>query len=290
MRCGRCSQVFNALEALVDLESGLPHRAAGAGLAPSAADGPDTEPEYDIAQPAPKPGRPDLPPQPPAAAAATPTAAPPAAGTTARRAAEPPSPARFSDSGDDGDSAPAPRFTPSFVKSADRAAAWRQPRVRAALALAALVALLGLAAQVGLTYRDLLAARVPETRPWLERACEQLGCTVQAARSIEGLAVESSGLLRVEKSSLYRLQVSLRNRSGIELAVPALDVTLTDYQGRVIARKVLQLSELGATQVTIAAGGELGVQATLQASAGGDAGSSAPALAVAGYTIELFYP
>ena len=29
VRCGRCSQVFNALEGLVDLETGLPKPAAG---------------------------------------------------------------------------------------------------------------------------------------------------------------------------------------------------------------------------------------------------------------------
>ncbi|MDP3223209.1 MAG: zinc-ribbon domain-containing protein, partial [Rubrivivax sp.] len=33
VRCGRCSQVFNALESLVDLETGMPRRTGG-GLAP----------------------------------------------------------------------------------------------------------------------------------------------------------------------------------------------------------------------------------------------------------------
>jgi hypothetical protein len=118
----------------------------------------------------------------------------------------------------------------------------------------------------------------------MESACAALGCRVEAARSIEGLSVESSGLVRVEKSSLYRLQVALRNRAGIDLAVPALDVTLTDTQGRIISRKVLKLAELGTTQATIPAGQELGVQATLQAQ------GEAAAQPFAGYTIELFYP
>jgi hypothetical protein len=90
----------------------------------------------------------------------------------------------------------------------------------------------------------------------------------------------------VERSSLYKLQVSLRNRAGIDVAVPALDVTLTDGQGRLIARKVLRLSELGVAQATIPAGRELAVQATLQAAAGGETGAQP----IAGYTIELFYP
>ncbi|MFN5154951.1 MAG: zinc-ribbon domain-containing protein, partial [Betaproteobacteria bacterium] len=33
VRCGRCSQVFNALEGLVDLDTGRPWREGAAGLA-----------------------------------------------------------------------------------------------------------------------------------------------------------------------------------------------------------------------------------------------------------------
>lgn len=285
VRCGRCAQVFNALESLVDLETGLPERVPGTGAASAVADGADevVEASFDIAQPAAKPGRPELPPQPAAQAAST-------ASSTAT------SPARYQ-APHDGTAAeidPWPPSAsvdaPSFVKNADRAARWRRPRVRAALLLVVALALLGLAAQTGIEYRDLLAAHVPQTRPWLEQACVPLGCTVEAARAIESLSVESSGLVRVEKSNLYKLQVSLRNHAGIDLAVPALDVTLTDTQGQLIARKVLRLADLGAPQATIAAGRELGVQATLQAAAGAGAGGEPAVPLIAGYTIDLFYP
>ena len=181
---------------------------------------------------------------------------------------------------------------PSFVASADRAALWRQPRVRLGLVLLGLLALLSLTAQVSHEYRNLLAAAWPVSRPWLQQACVPLNCTVEAARAIENLAVESSGLVRVEKSNLYRLQVAVRNRAGIDLAVPALDVTLTDSQGGLIARKVLQAAELGAPQATIGAGRELNLQATLEAVAAATAtgGSDAAVQPIAGYTIDLFYP
>ena len=282
VRCGRCSQVFNALESLVDLETGLPKRTGG-GLAPLVQEE-SAEADFDIAQPAAKPGGPPLPPQPVFAPP------PPARGWSGPAA----------DSGDDTDiaaerdDAPVsvfgptlePAEKPSFVRNAERAAAWRRPRVRAALAVTGLLAALGLLAQTAHEYRDLLAARFPDTRPWLEQACEPLGCNVEAARAINSLAVESSGLVRVERSNLYKLQLSLRNRAGIDVAVPALDVTLTDSQGELIARKVLRLAELGAPAATIAAGQELAVQATLQATAGGAAATQP----IAGYTIDLFYP
>jgi predicted Zn finger-like uncharacterized protein len=181
---------------------------------------------------------------------------------------------------------------PSFIRSADRAARWRQPRVRAALTAAAVAGALALPLQVAFEYRDLIAARWPVARSALVAACSALGCTVGAARAIESLAVESSGLVRVEKSNVYRLSVSLRNRAGIELALPALDLTLTDAQGQLISRRVLRTSELGAAQATLGPGRELALQATLQSAAQSTAAGVAPAgpVVVAGYTIELFYP
>ena len=169
---------------------------------------------------------------------------------------------------------------PSFLRQAERAARWRQPRVRVALVAGIVLGSLALAAQVALEYRDLMAARFTALRPVLQQACGALGCTVEAAHLIDGLVVESSGLVRVERSNIYKLSVALRNRAALELALPALELSLTDTQGKLVARRVLRTAELGISQATLAAGRDLAVQATLQA-------STAP---VAGYTIELFYP
>jgi predicted Zn finger-like uncharacterized protein len=281
VRCGRCSEVFNALEELVDLETG--ERRGGLELDPGGASvvgdnrGIQPEAELEVAQPAPRPAA-----APPASAPALPTPPPePPRYAELLASTQPPESSTLAPDEIPG---PSPGDAPSFVVSADRAARWRTPRMRAGLLVMAALGLLGLAGQVGYEYRDLVAARYPGARPMMEGACAALGCRVDAARSIEGLSVESSGLVRVEKSSLYRLQVALRNRAGIDLAVPALDVTLTDTQGRVISRKVLKLADLGTTQATIQAGQELGVQATLQAQ------GEAAAQPFAGYTIELFYP
>ncbi len=276
VRCGRCSQVFNALEGLVDLDTGLPKQTAGSPAHTGA------EADFEFAHPAARPGSPPLPPAEKTSIGGR-SSKPPSP-----RPAEPKTDSAVEDRAEIGAEIGAKTAAdkPSFVRSAERAERWRSPKVRAALAATALLATLTLAAQATLQYRDVLAAHVPETRPWLDQACATLGCRVEAARSIENLAVDSSGLVRVEKSNLYKLQVTLRNRGGIEVAVPALDLTLSDGQGRLIARKVLRLSELGASQATIAAGRELAVLATVQAAATGEMAQQP----IAGYTIELFYP
>lgn len=176
-----------------------------------------------------------------------------------------------------------PQPLPSFLRQADRAARWRQPRVRAALAAGCAGAALLLAAQAAHTWRDLLAARWPALQPPLAQACAVLGCTLQPLRRIDVWVVDSSALLRVDAApgaGLYRLSLSLHHRAPHPVALPALDLTLTDTQGRVLVRRVLLPAELGDAPAALPAGTPWTTQATLQADG----------MAIAGYTIELFYP
>ncbi len=173
-----------------------------------------------------------------------------------------------------------PGDMPSFVREADRAARWRRPGVRAALAVACVAACLALVGQWVIAQRDVVAARSTTLKPMLEAACAALGCEVLPPRALEALRVESSGLVRVDKSDLYRLTVALRNLRSHEVALPAIELALTDTQGQLIARRVLRAREVGARVDALATGAELTLQGTLQVSSG----------MVAGYTIELFYP
>lgn len=321
VRCGRCSQVFNALESLVDLETGLPRQG---GLDSGAM-------ALDVAQPAARPGGPPLPGSPaPADGRAVPSAAAerssdPASDAMADPLADPaavqlarefastsapetrppqasellsPPPERLDAPDRSSPRAPAasrrPRGSraaagaaaPSFVREADRAARWRRPGVRLALGGAALLASALLAAQVAHTWRDRLAAQQPALAPLLQAGCGLIGCEVGPAHVLDALSVESSGLVRVERSNLYKLQVSLRNRAAHDVALPALDLSLTDARGELIARRVLRPAELGESAATIGAGRDLTLQATLQSAAAADGASRV----IAGYTVELFYP
>ena len=309
VRCGRCAEVFNATLALVDAQTGAPRKASEAlspremGIEVVAA---HEDPEWATPRSAGNDAESAREAESPLDAAPEPESAPTETPEPQDRV-EPGLHAAAAEAGAaDGDAqataiereraivaeanavapheppaAGADAAAPSFVRQADRAARWRQPRVRAALGAVGSLAVVVLLGQVLFEYRDLAAARFPGIRPALVSACSALGCQVEAARAINSLAVESSGLVRIERSSIYRLQVALRNRAGIEVALPALDLSFTDRQGRLIARKVLQPAELGATQATLGAGRELALQTTLQAGA---------TEAIAGYTIELFYP
>jgi predicted Zn finger-like uncharacterized protein len=331
VRCGRCAEVFNAVENLVDLElespparsgggsshrdrviedlarvagqaapSPPPSRPASAPLAPPAVsprDGAETssiQPSTRISTPgatpnAPAPGVPQQPTwrgDPPGAEVSHSTLPEPQAPIG------PPTVGRVSgvdepdlDSDLDDSRPPEPvaeplAETPPFVRQAERAASWRTSRHRAALAGAVLLLACALVLQVAMAYRDLIAARWSVLQPPLALLCSWGGCRIEPPRQVEALVVDSSGLVRVDATSTYRLSVMLRNRAPIELALPAVDLSLTDAQGDVIARRVLGAAELGVTQRSLPGGAELSMNALL---AVGDR-------PVSGYTIEVFYP
>lgn len=175
---------------------------------------------------------------------------------------------------------PGPALAPSFIVKADRAERWRRPGVRLALALGIVIAAVSLTLQMVHTYRDRVAAMYPRLKPLLVLACGAVDCQIADVRQIDALSVESSALVRVDGSSVYRLNVTLRNRAAIELAAPALDLSLNDGQGSPIARRTLTMADLQLPLRTLKPGSELPIQVPLGISD----------RLVRGYTVEIFYP
>jgi hypothetical protein len=166
------------------------------------------------------------------------------------------------------------------VLRAERAARWRHPARRGLLALLSLLLAALLGAQIALRDRDRLAAGWPASRPWLQAACAWLGCRIEPPRRIDSLSVDSSALVRIDDSPLYRLSLLVQNRSSTVVRMPAIELALTDTQGRTTARRVLSSAELGQASDSVPPRSELALQALLDL---GERG-------VAGYTVELFYP
>lgn len=170
----------------------------------------------------------------------------------------------------------------SFVRAARRRAFWVRPGVRATFGLAA-VALAGLLSlQVALHERDRLAMSQPALRPWLERLCEPLACRIAPPRQIDALAIDSSSFNKL-RGDAYRLSVTLKNQAAMPLAMPALELTLTDAQDRPVLRRVLMPAELAPPANVIAAASEWSGSVALAVANG--AGPR-----IAGYRLLAFYP
>jgi predicted Zn finger-like uncharacterized protein len=274
VRCGRCSEVFNAVDGLFDLERD------GASPITEPALSVDHVP-LEILE-----GNGEAVHTAQLQAAFHGTPVDPATDRHADKPAADPAPHTayevISEAPHDAEVAPpvGAADTPDFIHRANRAARWQHPVLRLGMMLLAVLLAALLAVQFGLQYRDGLAANWPPARPWLERACAAMDCIIEAPRRIESLSVDSSGLLRIEGSPLYRLSLVLQNKASTEVLMPAIDLTVTDTQGQALARRVLYASELGNATGKLPALGDAALQGTLNL---GDR-------RIAGYTVELFYP
>lgn len=313
VRCGHCSNVFDATAHLVDEEalSRLPDDEAAAAVDKETAPVPmETRPAPMETRPAAFESRPiDLPLRSPSGTAA--------AGTDAVDSASPDS----SYFGDSQALEPSPLDTPfvfhrsdlvppgdasvfpppptdsqlprddgpdeemhdvSFVRDAHRKAFWRRPFVRLGLAFFSLLLAAALLLQLAWQDHDRLAQAQPELRPALLVMCEVLGCELGAPRQIEAIAIESSGFNRV-RNDTYRLAFTLRNSGSVQVEAPAIELTVTDSQDQPIARRVLLPAELGADGKVIPAASDWSATAGVVLAVPG-------AARVAGYRLLAFYP
>ncbi len=168
---------------------------------------------------------------------------------------------------------------PDFLRRAERRARWRSRPARLALMALCAAAALGLALQVVHHARDTVAVRWPATQPVLVAWCKAVGCSIDAPRNIDDVSVEHTDLTRAAGVDAFILSVTLRSHSAAVLALPSIDLTLTDGNGRLVARRALAPRDFGASAL-LQPGGETALQ--LMLGAGG--------ARIAGYTVEIFYP
>ncbi|GAB4210952.1 MAG: hypothetical protein Fur007_00230 [Rhodoferax sp.] len=130
--------------------------------------------------------------------------------------------------------------------------------------------------------RDVLVAWHPTLDHVLKATCQALGCRIQPLRRLAAIEVEQASLAQ-RAPGTYSLQAVVRNASALRLAMPALELTLTDTQGAPVIRRVLRADELKAPS-ELTANQRWTVDATL---------SIDPAVTqdrVSGYQVLAFYP
>lgn len=205
-----------------------------------------------------------------------------------------PSPeARIESPGDDlpGGNAPAPgaedmvpaeEEVPGFVQQARRRAFWRRPGVRFVLSLVMLGLVTVLLAQGVRHERHRLLAWQPGLEPVVRLLCAPPACDIEPPRRIEDIVIDSTALVR-RLDDLYAFDIVLKNRSGMAIAVPAVELTLTDLRDQAIARRVFLPQDWPVTPQQLPAFGEVSVSLRLSI----DLGDNVP---MTGYRALVFYP
>jgi len=102
---------------------------------------------------------------------------------------------------------------------------------------AVLLALL-LLAQLAVAYRAEILVNFPQARPALGQLCKVFRCTVNWPTRGDLLAVIGTELQALPGTGAFELTAVVRNRGTVTLALPAIELTLSDTLNRIVARKV----------------------------------------------------
>ena len=170
---------------------------------------------------------------------------------------------------------------PSFVRQARRKAFWRSRGVRAFVWLAVALVALALGLYWVLDQRDWLSAREPRLAPLLGQICQPLGCTVEPYRNLNAIVIDGSSFQR-GSTSTFQLGFTLRNNDDVPVAMPSLELTLTDAQDQVIVRRALRAQDFSSSR-TLSAHGEFSGTSALTV-------ESPDPSTIVGYRLVAFYP
>ncbi len=172
---------------------------------------------------------------------------------------------------------------PSFMQGSQATPSQRKPWVRVGLYLCVLLFSLGLLGQVLIHERDRIAAIAPEIKPVVETLCDLVQCTVAPLRQIESVVMDSSSFNKLP-GDVYRLNFTLKNTAQMAMAVPAIELSLTDAQDQPLMRRVIFPAELGFKGDTLASVSESSASLTLAVKTQGGVER------IAGYRVLAFYP
>lgn len=141
--------------------------------------------------------------------------------------------------------------------------------------------------QAAVLFRTELSTRWPQLRPALVQLCDVYGCSVGWPTRAELLAVVGTELQAIPGTDILELTAVVRNRASYTMALPAVEITLTDTNNRTLARKVFAPVDY------LASSGEPSGRISEGLSAGGDyivrISFEARGLNAAGFVVYPFY-
>ena len=179
----------------------------------------------------------------------------------------------------------------SFVRIAKNKAFWQRTAVTRTIGAACIGLASLLFMQVVYSQRNHLAASNANFKSGLDAVCQTVGCTIEPHKNIDAFKIDSSSFQKTpivsaenSRAEVFALKLSLKNNADMPLAIPAVELTLTEAGDKPVLRRVLLAKELGFTGTTLAANGDWAGTATVTIT------PNPAAAPVSGYRVLLFYP
>jgi predicted Zn finger-like uncharacterized protein len=155
------------------------------------------------------------------------------------------------------------------------------------LLYSAVLALLvvALVAQLAIIQRDAIAARWPALKAPIAQMVSPLGLSIAAPQELSALTIESFELRSSPEPTVFALSALLRNQQSHAVMWPSMELTLTDAQGGLVARRVFAAAEYlpflgGNANAGVNPKAEVPIKLALETRE----------LVPNGYSVTLFYP
>lgn len=133
--------------------------------------------------------------------------------------------------------APPSPTTASGPRGKSRVSLW-------ALILLALLLALAAVAQTAYFLRTQISVELPQSKPYLLKACMLLGCSVDLPRDIDQLVIYDSDMQEdADHQGVIHLTSSLINHAPYAQAYPLLELSLTDTRDKVVMRRTFTPAE-----------------------------------------------
>jgi predicted Zn finger-like uncharacterized protein len=182
-------------------------------------------------------------------------------------------------------SEPSELLAPSFMRTdeTERAETAMSRWQRFGWLLATLLLSLAMVMQLLVHERDRIAATAPGFKPLVQAVCALMQCSVAPLHQIESVLIDSASFNKA-RADVYRLSLTLKNAAKIDVALPAIELSLTDAQDQALMRRVFLAGELGLSSEVLVAGSESTVALSLDIKTNGNTER------IAGYRVLAFYP
>ena len=173
---------------------------------------------------------------------------------------------------------------PSFVIQAEKQRSRKRiTTIMLSLMIAILLPLL--LAQSAYILRNQLAARVPQSKPYLVQACQVLKCQISLPAQIEKIVVDSNELQNLApERNIFMLVMQIQNQSDVVQAWPHIELVLNDVKEKPLLLRAFKpeeyLIEKDKLPKGFAAGGEQNIKLYFEL----------PAIKAAGFHVGVFYP
>ncbi len=179
----------------------------------------------------------------------------------------------------------------AFIRHANKKALGQRRSVVGLMILSAFLLIILLALQITFDQRNHLAAKNPRLHLALTTACEYMNCTIQPDMQIDALKIDSSSFQKIQPTNdgeISELKVSIKNNATWPIAVPALELSLTEANDNIVLKRVLSVKELRLKNSTLPALSESQVTVRLLLSPSHSISSENSQ--ITGYRILAFYP